>query len=447
MHTHKRRLIGVLAAGACALLTVSTSAATAAPGGNGRPDQGQKHAAKHPHKPGKKPGKHRHPSAQMPIQLLSFNDFHGNLEPPSGSSGRNIVDHKLGPDPVTGVIKALDVTQDAGGAAYLATHLAQARKGNRNSLTVAAGDLIGASPLLSAAFHDEPTIESMNKLGLDASAVGNHEFDEGYKELQRMDRGGCIADGANGENNQNSCPDHRFRGADFDYLAANVKYAGTDQTILPPYTIKNVHGAKIGFIGMTLEDTPDIVTASGVAGLEFNDEVQTANALVPVLERKGVNAIVVLIHQGGTPDKQTWKDPSRQGVEGQPELRLHLRRWRWQPDPGQLADPADRREPRRPDRHGGLRPHPPALRVRRQGPGGPVAPADLGLVVRSPVHRDQPDLRPPHPRHRAQLGQGRQLPGQPRREAGPGAGAADQQVPEAGRADRRARSSATSPRT
>ena len=246
----------------------------------------------------------------MPIQLLSFNDFHGNLEPPSGSSGRNIVDHKLGPDPVTGVIKALDVTQDAGGAAYLATHLEQARKGNPNSLTVAAGDLIGASPLLSAAFHDEPTIESMNKLGLDASAVGNHEFDEGYKELQRMDRGGCIADGADGENNQNSCPDHRFRGADFDYLAANVKYAGTNQTILPPYTIKNVHGAKIGFIGMTLEDTPDIVTASGVAGLEFKDEVQTANALVPVLERKGVNAIVVLIHQGGTPDKQTWKDPS-----------------------------------------------------------------------------------------------------------------------------------------
>ena len=98
-----------------------------------------------------------------------------------------------------------------------------------------------------------------------------------------MDRGGCIADGAEGENNQNSCPDHRFRGADFDYLAANVKYAGTNQTILPPYTIKNVHGAKIGFIGMTLEDTPDIVTASGVAGLEFKDEVQTANALVPVL--------------------------------------------------------------------------------------------------------------------------------------------------------------------
>ena len=207
-----------------------------------------------------------------------------------------MVDHKI--DPATG--KPVDVTADAGGAEYLATHLAQARKGHRNSLTVAAGDIIGASPLLSAAFHDEPTIESMNKLGLDVTAVGNHEFDEGYKELQRMAHGGCIDDG-DGANNQNSCPDHTFQGAKFDYLAANVKYAGTNQTILPPYSIKNVHGAKIGFIGMTLEDTPSIVTASGVAGLEFNDEVQTANALVPVLKRKGVNAIVVLIHQGGLP--------------------------------------------------------------------------------------------------------------------------------------------------
>jgi 5'-nucleotidase len=305
MHTNKRRLIGVLVAGACALVTVSTTAATAAPGENGRPDRGQKHVAKHPNKPG---NAHRRHSARMPIQLLSFNDFHGNLEPPSGSSGRNIVDHELGPDPVTKEIKALDVTENAGGAAYLATHLAQARKGNRNSLTVAAGDLIGASPLLSAAFHDEPTVESLNKLGLDVSAVGNHEFDEGYKELQRMDEGGCIADG-DGADNQNSCPDHKFRGATFDYLAANVKYAGTDETILPPYTIKKVHGAKIGFIGMTLEDTPDIVTASGVAGLDFTNETRTANALVPVLKRKGVNAIVVLVHQGGTPAKQTWKDP------------------------------------------------------------------------------------------------------------------------------------------
>src|SRR4051794_14850400 len=279
MHTtHRRRLIGALAAGVCALtgFAVSNSAAVqASPNG-----------------------------PTMDIQILSFNDFHGNLEPPSGSSGRVVVDHTLNAkgEPV-------DVTKDVGGVEYLATHLAQARKGHPYSLTVAAGDIIGASPLLSAAFHDEPTIEAMNNLGLDVTAVGNHEFDEGYKELQRMQYGGCIDDGA-GANNQNSCPDHTFTGAKFDYLAANVKYAGTNNTILPAYTIKNIKGAKIGFIGMTLKDTPSIVTASGVAGLQFTDEVATANALVPVLREQGVKAIVVLIHQGGTPAKQLWKDPN-----------------------------------------------------------------------------------------------------------------------------------------
>ena len=109
---------------------------------------------------------------------------------------------------------------------YLATHLRQARAGHRNSVTVAAGDIVGASPLLSAAFHDEPTIEAMNKLGLEATAVGNHEFDEGYKELQRLQRGGCLDDGA-GKDNQNSCAAGTFEGADFQFLAANVKYAKT----------------------------------------------------------------------------------------------------------------------------------------------------------------------------------------------------------------------------
>jgi 2',3'-cyclic-nucleotide 2'-phosphodiesterase (5'-nucleotidase family) len=280
MHTtHRRRLIGVLAVGVCALtgLAVSTSTVQATPTG-----------------------------PTMDIQILSFNDFHGNLEPPGGSSGRITVDHRLDTeaDPVT----AVDVTKDVGGVEYLATHLADARKGHPNSLTVAAGDIVGASPLLSAAFHDEPTIEAMNALGLDVTAVGNHEFDEGYRELQRMQSGGCIDDG-DGANNQNSCPDGSFAGADFDYLAANVKYAGTDDTILPAYTIKNVNGARIGFIGMTLKDTPSIVTASGIQGLEFTDEVATANALVPVLRDQGVKAIVVLIHQGGNPAKQTWTDP------------------------------------------------------------------------------------------------------------------------------------------
>src|SRR3954466_13253404 len=215
-----RRLVAALATGACALAPLALLA-TAAPA-----DATARHGH-HPHKT--KPHPRPQPRGSlMPIQLLSFNDFHGNLEPPSGSSGRNVVDHKIDPE----TAKPVDVTQDAGGVAYLATHLAQARKGHPYSLTVAAGDIIGASPLLSAAFHDEPTIEAMNNLGLYVTAVGNHEFDEGYKELQRMQHGGCIDDGA-GANNQNSCPNHTFTGAKFDYLAANVKYAGTNNTILP----------------------------------------------------------------------------------------------------------------------------------------------------------------------------------------------------------------------
>jgi len=278
MHlTHRRRLAGWLAASACALagLAVSTSTVQAAPIG-----------------------------PTMDIQILSFNDFHGNLEPPAGSSGRIVVDHRLDANG-----KPVDVTQNVGGVEYLSTHLAEARKGHPHSLTVAAGDIIGASPLLSAAFHDEPTIEAMNDLGLDVTAVGNHEFDEGYRELQRMQYGGCLDDG-DGANNQNSCPDGSFDGARFDFLAANVKDVRTGQTILPAYTVKNLKGAKIGFIGMTLEDTPSIVTASGIQGLEFTDEVATANALVPVLRAQGVKAIVVLIHQGGLPSKQTWTDPN-----------------------------------------------------------------------------------------------------------------------------------------
>ncbi|HEY8621314.1 MAG TPA: hypothetical protein VIM01_14685, partial [Dermatophilaceae bacterium] len=119
----------------------------------------------------------------MDIQILSFNDFHGNLKPPAGSSSTIVTDHALSTDKTTGVVSAINVNATAGGVEYLATHLRDARAGHPNTVTVAAGDIIGASPLLSAAFHDEPTIEAMNALGLEATAVGNHEFDEGYQEL------------------------------------------------------------------------------------------------------------------------------------------------------------------------------------------------------------------------------------------------------------------------
>ena len=256
-----------------------------------------------------------HPrDSKMNIQVLSFNDFHGNLEPPSGSSGRVVTDHAL--KTTEGVTTAVDVTKDAGGVEYLATHLRNARVGNPNSVTVAAGDLIGASPLLSAAFKDEPAVEALNALGLEATSVGNHEFDEGYQELLRIQAGGCLPDG-DGKDNQNSCAAGTFTGANYKILAANVKYAANadvpaqdkGKTILPAYWVKKFNGAKVGFIGMTLKETPSIVTAAGVAGLEFTDEVKTANALVPVLREQGVKAIVVLVHQGGTPAVQKWTGP------------------------------------------------------------------------------------------------------------------------------------------
>ncbi|MGH8866777.1 MAG: bifunctional metallophosphatase/5'-nucleotidase [Actinomycetes bacterium] len=222
-------------------------------------------------------------SRTVDLQLLAVNDFHGNLEAPSGSGGRIVVG--TNPD-------GTPRTVDAGGAEYLATHLANLRAGHPNSLTVAAGDLIGATPLLSAAFHDEPTVESLGTMGLDVTSVGNHEFDEGQAELLRMADGGCHpVDGCFDEDG--------WSGADFPYLAANVVKESTGDTLLPPTWVKKVDGVKVGFIGMTLEGTPDIVTQSGIEGLEFRDEVETANALVPALQRKGVQAIVVLLHEGG----------------------------------------------------------------------------------------------------------------------------------------------------
>ena len=283
MSRSTRRLAGVAIAGACiaALAAPALAAPAADDNGKGNPQ-----------------------GPLMDLQILSFNDFHGNLEPISStsSSGRLQVDPYVDEWDVDNDGNTTEIVnmRAVGGVEYLATHLAKARQGHPNTLTVAAGDIVGASPLLSAAFHDEPTIESMNKLGLDVTAVGNHEFDEGYKELQRLANGGCLDDG-DGMNNQNSCPDGTFTGANFDILAANVVEESTGKTILPPYSIKNVNGAKVGFIGMTLEGTPAIVTASGVAGLKFNDEVETANALVPELKAQGVNAIVVLVHEGATP--------------------------------------------------------------------------------------------------------------------------------------------------
>lgn len=224
------------------------------------------------------------PGRYQDVQLLSFNDLHGNLEPPAGSSGR-VTEHQH-----DGTTKTID----AGGVEYLATHLRQARKGEKYSITAAGGDMVGASPLISGLFHDEPTIEALNKLDLDVTSVGNHEFDEGAKELARLQNGGCHP--------KDGCyTDQKFQGADFPYLAANVLDEKTRKPILKPYWVWKKNGVKVGFIGVTLEGTPDIVSAEGVKGLAFKDEVETINKYAKVLQKQGVKSIVALIHEGGFP--------------------------------------------------------------------------------------------------------------------------------------------------
>ncbi|MEU1850227.1 bifunctional metallophosphatase/5'-nucleotidase [Streptomyces sp. NPDC019990] len=224
------------------------------------------------------------PGRYQDVQLLSFNDLHGNLEPPTGSSGRVT---ELQHDGTTKTI-------DAGGVEYLATHLRQAREGEKYSITAAGGDMVGASPLLSGLFHDEPTIEALNKLDLDVTSVGNHEFDEGAKELARLQNGGCHP-------KEGCYTDQKFKGADFPYLAANVLDEKTKKPILKPSWVWKKNGVKVGFIGVTLEGTPDIVSAEGVKGLSFKDEVETINQYAKVLQRQGVKSIVALIHEGGFP--------------------------------------------------------------------------------------------------------------------------------------------------
>jgi 5'-nucleotidase len=221
--------------------------------------------------------------APVELRILAINDLHGNLRPPSG--GIAIA------DPADATKK---IAVPAGGVAHMATLVGQLRAGAQNSIFVAAGDLIGASPFLSAMFHDEPSIESLSMMGLEITSVGNHEFDEGKIELLRMQNGGCHpTDGCQGP--------HPFPGAKFHYLAASTVEKDTGKTVFPPYEIKRFEGIPVAFIGLTLKGTPGIVSPVGVAGLEFKDEADTVNALVPELKAGGVEAIVVLIHEGGFP--------------------------------------------------------------------------------------------------------------------------------------------------
>ena len=236
----------------------------------------------------------------MHVSLIAFNDLHGNLEPPKLS--------------IRTQVNQVPVQVPAGGVAYLASAIAQIKAENHNHAVISAGDMIGASPLISGLFLDEPTIESINAIGIDFNAVGNHEFDKGIAELQRMQFGGCSQ-----HTHLTPCiVNAHFPGAQFKFLAANV-IKENNQTLFPAYGIKTFkqgnQEVKVGFIGMTLKGTPQIVTPSGVKGVHFESEAKTANALVSELKSQGVSALVLVIHEGGAV-KGGPNDPSCEGLTG-----------------------------------------------------------------------------------------------------------------------------------
>ena len=222
------------------------------------------------------------------VQILAISDFHGALEPQSGGTGR------------IGSI-------DAGGIEYLAAHLARLKATNPNTVIVSAGDNIGGTPLLSSLSHDEASVEALNLAGLQVSALGNHDLDEGWWELYRIQKGGCHpVDGC-----QDGTP---FAGAAFTYLAANVTLdprradpallaragvQGSDpRPLLPAYTVREVSGVRIGFIGLILKEAPEMIIPASTRGLIFGPEAESINEAARALRERGVRAVVVLIHQG-----------------------------------------------------------------------------------------------------------------------------------------------------
>jgi 5'-nucleotidase len=260
-----------------ALSTFAVLALAAAPaqahGGHGG-HSGHGHGHHHPPKPPK----------TVQLQVLGVNDLHGNLEP-------SLVSDKA-----------------AGGVAYLGSYLAAAKAANpRGTITVHAGDTVGASPLISSWFHDEPTIEATNLMGLDVGTVGNHEFDEGGPEMLRLIRGGHRDDGKQLKGGVDTS-DPNYAGADYPYVSANVTYASNGKYVLPPFTIVKREGVKVGIIGVTTTETPSIVVPDAVAPFKFGDLSDAVNKQVKVLNKLGIHTIVVLAHAGGYQDPG--KDPA-----------------------------------------------------------------------------------------------------------------------------------------
>lgn len=237
------------------------------------------------------------PATPEQVTIFSINDFHGNLQ-----------SEQPVPYQYTQNYNGKVVNGVAGGYAYLAAKLKERRAAVGASILVGAGDLMGASPMGSALLKDEPVVEALNRIDLSVTAVGNHEFDSGTADLMRRIQGGCP---------QTGCAFSDFSGARYAYLGANVIDKTTRQAWLPPYVIRQVGNLKIGFIGAVTADVPNLVAGDAVKQLEFEDEAKAINRYVPELQKQGVDAIVVLIHEGAN-FKGSENDPTYrcEGLQG-----------------------------------------------------------------------------------------------------------------------------------
>nr|WP_315476467.1 bifunctional metallophosphatase/5'-nucleotidase [uncultured Undibacterium sp.] len=222
------------------------------------------------------------PTKPIVINMVAINDFHGHLE-------KEKINFK----------RTTDTTSQStvgAGVEVLGAHLQAWRKEDKDLLFVGGGDLIGASPGISSLFADEPTIDALSQLGLRVSALGNHEFDSGLKELKRQINGGCDSPRPDKVCKYNGT----FTGAKFSYIAANVIDASSNKPMFPAYHIEQVKGVKIGFIGAVLRETPMMVASENVKGVSFIDEAEAINRSIPAMKEQGVKVFVVLIHEGGT---------------------------------------------------------------------------------------------------------------------------------------------------
>lgn len=242
------------------------------------------------------------------VKLIAMNDFHGNIEVPAANNGGSVALKDAAS--ATGV-----TTVRAGGAAYLATLIAQLKAKNPFNVVVGAGDMVGAAPVTSTLTHDEATIDILNQIGLEFTSVGNHEFDHGKDELLRQQNGGCFYGGVVGKD---TCINGGvFGGAKYKWLSANVVDSSSGKTLFPASIVKQFGKVSVGFIGLTLKATPSVVTSTGVAGLNFLDEAVTINTEAAKLKAAGVQAVVVLIHQGGQTTASTLNDQSCPGLSGE----------------------------------------------------------------------------------------------------------------------------------